>query len=158
MTTPELELESRSVDDTLTIGRVIGRRLVPGAILALVGELGAGKTHLVKGLAAGLGVSDARVVNSPTFVLVNEYAGRMPVLHLDAYRLHAADELEALGFDEMCAAPAVVIVEWADRVSDLIPPRGIWIHMQVTGEMTRRIRIEGDVGDDALAQWLVQST
>ncbi|MBI5762364.1 MAG: tRNA (adenosine(37)-N6)-threonylcarbamoyltransferase complex ATPase subunit type 1 TsaE [Planctomycetes bacterium] len=141
MTNEPLTIESHSVEDTLRIGRAIGNALVGGEVIGLMGELGAGKTHLVKGIASGLGVNDDRIVNSPTFVLVNEYAGRVPVYHLDAYRLSDAGQLAALGFDEMCDAGGVVIVEWADRVKEAMPESTQWITLVSCGESDRRITI-----------------
>lgn len=143
MTNDPLTIESHSVDDTLRIGRAIGEALVGGEVIGLMGELGAGKTHLVKGIAAGLGVTDDRIVNSPTFVLVNEYAGRVPVYHLDAYRLADAGQLAALGFDEMCDSGGVVIVEWADRVREEMPDGAMGIMLASTGELDRRIALSG---------------
>ncbi len=137
MISDPLRLVSSSVDETLAIGRRLGAALAPGHVLALVGPLGAGKTHFVKGLARGAGVDDDRKVNSPTFVLVNEYAGRIPLYHLDAYRLGGETELEALGFDEMIAGEAAVVVEWADRVRDSLPPDHLHIVIDVTGPERR---------------------
>jgi tRNA threonylcarbamoyladenosine biosynthesis protein TsaE len=137
-----INLVSNSVEDTLAIGRAIGSVLSGGDVVGLVGPLGAGKTHLVKGLAAGLGVSDARQVNSPTFILVNEYPGRIVVHHVDAYRLRRAEELEAVGFAELCSDDAVVIVEWADRVREAIDRPTLWIELTITGDTQRRLTIQ----------------
>ena len=137
MKSDPLCLVSSSVDETLAIGRQLGAALASGHVLALIGPLGAGKTHFVKGLARGAGVDDDRKVNSPTFVLVNEYAGRIPLYHLDAYRLGGETELEALGFDEMIAGDAAVVVEWADRVSGSLPPDHLQIVIDVTGPNRR---------------------
>lgn len=127
-------LTTASVAETIAMGRRIGEQLSPGDVLALVGRLGAGKTHLAKGISLGLGVVDDRSVNSPTFVLVNEYDGRLPIHHIDAYRLTSADELAALGFEEMLAESCVVLIEWADRVVDALPPRAWWIEIETPGE------------------------
>ncbi len=145
----QIELESQSVADTLAIGRVIGGALNAGDVLAMVGELGAGKTHLAKGLARGLGVSDDRAVTSPTFVLINEYRGRCVVQHLDAYRLRSGAELAALGFDELCESGAVVLVEWADRVRDVMPAESVWLTIEATGETSRRLRLQADDAERA---------
>lgn len=133
----KLEFSSNSESRTRAIGVAIGGALHPGDILALCGELGAGKTRLAKGLAIGLGVADERAVNSPTFVLINQYAGRCPVYHLDLYRLPPGSELSSLGFEEMCTGAAVVIVEWADRSPGSMPDAALWIHMTAEGETTR---------------------
>ena len=139
--TNNLELHSSSPEETIRIGQEIAACLVPGNILALVGPLGAGKTQLVKGIALGLGVPDSRFVNSPTFVLVNEYAGRIPIHHLDAYRLNSTAELEALGFEELCAGEAVVLVEWADRVEGAIPADALWIDLAVVSDNERLLTL-----------------
>lgn len=108
----------RSANETLAAGRALGELLVPGDVVALCGQLGAGKTQFVKGLALGLSVPSDEPVVSPTFVLVREYFGRLKLYHLDAYRLGSSAELEALGWEEMLAdEAAVVALEWADRVA-----------------------------------------
>lgn len=144
MTGWSAKLDSGSADETLAIGRALGGVLAAGDVVALVGALGAGKTHLVKGIADGLGVPDQRLVNSPTFVLINEYEGRVHICHVDAYRLPGADSLEALGFDEMCDGPNVVLIEWADRVRPAVPNRALWIELAVTGESRRELRFRAD--------------
>ncbi|MFQ5428738.1 MAG: tRNA (adenosine(37)-N6)-threonylcarbamoyltransferase complex ATPase subunit type 1 TsaE [Phycisphaerae bacterium] len=131
--------DSAGVDETIEIGRRIGRVLAAGDAVGLIGPLGAGKTQLAKGLAVGLDVSDRDRVNSPTFVLVNEYDGRLHIFHVDAYRLSGPAELSALGFEEFCDGGAVVVVEWADRVAGLLPDRTVWITLSPTGETRRRL-------------------
>ncbi len=111
--------------------------------MALVGELGAGKTHLARAIAEGLGVADGRVVTSPTFVLVQEYQGRLPISHFDAYRLRSEGEFADLGIDEYFEAGGVCLVEWADRVAGVLPPEHLRITLTITGEHSRRARIEG---------------
>ena len=134
-------LTSQSVEQTQALGRRLGALLQPGDVVALVGQLGAGKTYFVKGIAVGLGVADDRQVNSPTFVLVNEYTGRVPVHHLDVYRLGEPEELTAIGFDEMCTSGGVVIVEWADRVREVMPERTVWVEIEVTGAEEREMAV-----------------
>jgi tRNA threonylcarbamoyladenosine biosynthesis protein TsaE len=111
-----------SVEETLRFGRQIGAVLDRGWVIGLIGPLGVGKTHLVKGIAAGNCSSADRPVEvtSPTFVLINEYGGRVPLYHVDAYRLRSAADLDSLGLEEMTADGAVV-VEWADRVAEALP-------------------------------------
>src|SRR5271163_2242253 len=92
--------ELTDLASTEALGRRLGELLFPGAVVALVGQLGAGKTHLARAVAEGLGVRDGRVVTSPTFVLIQEYLGRLPVYHFDAYRLRGADDLIDLGAQE----------------------------------------------------------
>lgn len=131
---------SRSTDETRDVARRIGEQLKPGAVLALVGPLGAGKTQFVKGLALGLGVPADQLVSSPTFTLCHEYVGRLTLYHLDAYRLsRPAAELAAIGFDELIDSGGVVVVEWADRAAALLPPQTVWVRIEPTGAEERRI-------------------
>jgi tRNA threonylcarbamoyladenosine biosynthesis protein TsaE len=112
-------VRSRSADATRAIGRAIGERAHAGTVLALTGELGAGKTQLAKGVAEGLGVRG--VVNSPTFVLMNEHVGRLRLHHVDAYRLSDPEEALAAGLLDEREAEGVVVVEWADRLAGWLP-------------------------------------
>jgi tRNA threonylcarbamoyladenosine biosynthesis protein TsaE len=113
----ELEFISESAAETIEFGRKLGERLAGGEIIGLVGPLGSGKTHLIKGIAAGAGAQEAqRGVNSPTFVIINEYQGRLSIYHIDAYRLNSVAEFEMLGFDDYCRPDSVVLVEWADKI------------------------------------------
>ncbi len=137
----EWTLTSDSPEATRDQAQALAANLQPGDVVALVGPLGAGKTQFVKGLAAGLGVVDPQGVNSPTFTLIQEYHGRATLYHLDAYRLAGARELDALGFDELLDAGGVVVVEWADRVSAMLPPEAIWIELTPTGEQSRTLTV-----------------
>ena len=134
-------LDSAGEEQTRELGRRIGAVLQGGDVVGLVGPLGAGKTQLAKGLAVGLGVRDSNQVNSPTFVLVNEYDGRLHVYHLDVYRLSGVVELEALGFEEMCSGAAVVMVEWADRIGPALGPETLWVELSPTGATRRRLTL-----------------
>src|ERR1700678_1503176 len=116
-----LIIEVSNLPGTEEFGRRLGRLLFPGALVALSGPLGAGKTHLVRAIAEGLGIADSRAVTSPTFVLIQEYDARLPIFHFDAYRLRGAAEFAALGVDEYFAANGVCLIEWADRVTDCLP-------------------------------------
>jgi tRNA threonylcarbamoyladenosine biosynthesis protein TsaE len=147
---PTAEFVTRSPEETERVGEQLGRRLQAGAVVALVGELGAGKTCFVRGLARGLGAPAA--VSSPTFVLVNEYTGgRLPLFHLDAYRTTSLTELLDLGFDEYVSGPGVTAIEWADRVRPLLPPGTILVELTGLGDEPRTIRIgmDGGVSDEA---------
>lgn len=135
--TKELEISTSSVAETFALGRRLGALLGPGDVVALLGELGAGKTYLTKGIAEGLGVEDTRRVTSPSFVLVKEYAGRVHVYHLDAYRLKGAEELLAIGSDDILGGDGVSIVEWADRVAEAIPEERLEVEIAITGPESR---------------------
>lgn len=135
---------SRSPEETRAIGERLGATLRPGAVIACVGELGAGKTCFVQGLARGLGVTgDA---TSPTFVLVNQYRGRLPVYHLDAYRTESLTELLDLGIEEMLHGDGVTLVEWADRLRPLLPARTVTVTITGLGDEPRTIEIDSPEG------------
>lgn len=136
-----MKIQSDSVEQTLEIGRAIGGLLTGGEVIALIGNLGTGKTHLVKGIALGLGV-DEEEVNSPTFTLINEYRGQKELYHIDAYRLERAEQLVQLGFEELCGAMNVVLIEWADRVWEAVGScEPIRIEILHDGETKRQLEI-----------------
>jgi tRNA threonylcarbamoyladenosine biosynthesis protein TsaE len=128
----DFELTSNSAHETIEIGRRIGARLRGGEVIGLIGPLGSGKTHLIKGIAAGLDAEQTEtVVNSPTFVIVNEYAARLSIYHIDAYRLNSIAEFEMIGFDDYCRADSVVLIEWADRVREAL--KGVdWVRIELS--------------------------
>lgn len=136
------QIQTNSVDQTLALAARIGSALVGGEVIALIGGLGSGKTHFVKGLADGAGVSDPRNVSSPTFVLVHEYAGRVYLYHVDAYRLRGPAEFSALGAEEMFRPGATVVVEWADRVLDALPHDRLTVRLEVAGATQRCLTLE----------------
>ena len=125
-------------DDTLAFGRSIADQLRPGDVVALCGQLGAGKTHVVKGILAGLGSNEE--VTSPTFSLVHEYQkARLPVFHFDFYRMEHERELLNIGWDEYLDEPGIVIVEWADLFRHLLPPQTRWYLLEALPEGGRRV-------------------
>jgi tRNA threonylcarbamoyladenosine biosynthesis protein TsaE len=128
---------------TQVFGRRLGQRLWPGAVIALIGELGAGKTQLTRAIAEGLGIADSRAVTSPTFVLVQEYQARLPIYHFDAYRLKTEAEFADLGVHEYFESNGVCVVEWADRVPGCLPAEHLRITLSVMGEASRRAIVEG---------------
>ena len=152
-------MTTNSPDETIELGRRLGRLLGPGDVVALTGELGAGKTCLTKGIALGLGVADARAVRSPTFVLISEYSasppdsigtasqsqgrGRLTLYHVDAYRLHGPADFEALGSAEIMTSGAVTVIEWADRVEGALPDERLWVECSHAGETRRTCRFSG---------------
>jgi tRNA threonylcarbamoyladenosine biosynthesis protein TsaE len=122
------------------LGATIGRQLRGGEVIALVGPLGSGKTHLIKGIAAGAGAKDRKEVNSPTFVIINEYPGRLRVYHIDAYRIHSPAEFEMLGFDDLLSPESIVVIEWADKVEAVVSQtHPIRIELRHAGRTRRTI-------------------
>jgi tRNA threonylcarbamoyladenosine biosynthesis protein TsaE len=137
-----LEVTTGSAHETHEVGELVGRLLQPGHVVALVGELGAGKTCLTQGIAAGLGVE--RSVTSPTFILVNEYttARGMRLCHVDCYRFATDGTSEAvgIGLDELLGGDSICVVEWADRVAALLPPEHLWVVLSYVDHTTRHLR------------------
>ena len=139
----DLNTTSNSPEETIELGRKIGSQLKGGEVIAVCGPLGSGKTHLIKGIAAGAGAKDSRNVNSPTFVIVNEYAGRLDIYHIDAYRLNSVSEFEMLGFDDFCYPRSVVLIEWADKIESALQAIDyIRIELEHAGESQRKIHVE----------------
>ena len=136
-------LLTQSTKETIHLGKRIGTLLRPGDTVALVGELGTGKTHYIKGLAAGLGVERAIRITSPSFTLIHEYRGRFPFYHIDLFRLGDEEEAEELGLEEVFAADGVVAVEWADRIPNLLPEELLWAELVYLGKQTRSISLHG---------------
>lgn len=141
-----MDIRVTDTDETIKLGEIIGKSLEPGSIIALRGDLGAGKTVLVKGIARGLGIEDEPV--SPTFVIMNAYEGRIPLYHFDLYRISGAEELIGIGSEEFLFGGGVSAVEWADRVEEIFPEYTIYIDIKIpeTGngsENIREIKIEG---------------
>jgi tRNA threonylcarbamoyladenosine biosynthesis protein TsaE len=131
-----------AADETATaaLGKALADALPDGAVVALCGTLGSGKTWLVQAIAEASGVPRQQVV-SPTFVLIQQYQGRRPIYHLDAYRLRDRDEFEALGPEECFEAGGLTLIEWADRVEESLPADRVEVHIEVTGPQTRRFNI-----------------
>jgi tRNA threonylcarbamoyladenosine biosynthesis protein TsaE len=139
----DFDLVSNSPQETIEIGRKIGSQLKGGQVLALCGPLGSGKTHLIKGIAAGAGAADCRQVNSPTFVIVNQYAARLDIYHIDAYRLDSVAEFELLGFDDFCHPRSVVLIEWGDKVESALQGlQYVRLRLSHAGPTRRAIHIE----------------
>jgi tRNA threonylcarbamoyladenosine biosynthesis protein TsaE len=135
-----LQLQSGSEAETRAIGAALAEVLVPGDVVGLTGDLGAGKTRLVQGTAAALGVTDP--VISPTFMIVREHHGRVPVHHVDAYRLSGPSELEDLGLEDVLDPDAVVLVEWADQVTRALPESWLEIRLAVGPDDVRHLTVE----------------
>ncbi len=136
--TASLTLGAHSLAETDAIGHRLGAAMFPGAVVALAGALGAGKTHLCRAIAEGLGIENAAVVNSPTFVLIQEYEARLPIYHFDAYRLQQESEFADLGVHEYFEGAGVCLVEWADKVPACLPAERLEIRISILGESSRR--------------------
>lgn len=136
VSTQEYRFVSTSEAETASFGQRLARALSPGTVIALQGQLGAGKTRLVQAIAAELGCSRSFVV-SPTFTLIHEYDGRLPVYHIDAYRLKDSDEFLDMGGGELIHGDGVCLIEWADRIGDLLPQDHLRVEIEVTGEQSR---------------------
>ena len=143
-------LEVSSLEQTLDVAAELGALLEGSETLALVGPLGSGKTAFTKGLCRGLGIADSRCVSSPTYVFEHIYAARLLVHHFDAYRLGSAAEFVALGFEEHIKARGVLVIEWADKVLEVLPESTLWIELSVPvgalGQDTRKITLSGPYG------------
>jgi len=136
-----LQVELDSEDDTRRLGRALAELVEPGVVIGLVGPLGAGKTRLVRAIAESLGV-DPEAISSPTFVLIHEYEGRIPVYHFDAYRLKTPGAFEDLGVADYWNSGGICLVEWADRVRNLLPETCWIITLTCTGPTSRSAKIE----------------
>lgn len=150
-----LTIQSLCEEDTFLLGVSLGERAEPGDILALWGELGAGKTLLTRGLARGLGVPTQIPVTSPTFTFINEYEGRLHLFHLDLYRISHPDELETLPWREALFGDGVAVIEWPARLGNELP-EGRWdVRIDVTGDESRSIVIEawGAQQEERLEKW-----
>ena len=149
-----IRLDSES--DTARLGRLLGEAAVPGLVIGLVGNLGAGKTRLVQAAAEGL-EADRSDVNSPTFVLIQEYAGRLPLYHFDTYRLRDEDEFLELGADEYMAGDGVCFIEWADRMADVLPRDRLTVELEITGTESRQARLQASGSKSQAVLQTVQS-
>ena len=136
-TSPSWTFLSRSENDTDRLGRALADALSPGTTVALIGNLGAGKTRLVQAVAKAAGV-ERQQVNSPTYILVQEYEGRWPIYHFDTYRLGDSSEFLELGAEEYMACAGVCFIEWADRVAEVLPPDHLVVTIRILDDTTRR--------------------
>lgn len=132
---------TKSPEETQALGEEIGSKLVCGDIVAITGELGAGKTCLAQGLGWGIGVDPKVYMTSPSFTLVKEYRGRIPVYHIDLFRLKSIKEAYDLPIEDYFFGKHVTIIEWADKIESLLPPEHIRIDIEIVSENERRIRI-----------------
>ncbi len=119
----------------------IGSQLSPGDVVALIGDLGAGKTCLTQGIAQGVGVYQNQTVNSPSYILINEYEGKIPIYHIDLYRLERLEDIVALGLEDYLDGDGICVIEWADRMGELLPESHIRVIITVEDEFTRAVEV-----------------
>ena len=132
---------SSSEQETRELGKRIAGKVTPGTVISLRGSLGAGKTVFAKGFAEGLGITEAIV--SPTFTLVQEYDGRLKLYHLDLYRLSGEDEFESMGGEDFLYSDGVALIEWSEKIEDMLPDDTIFINITINEDLTRSIEIRG---------------
>ncbi|MEN6375999.1 MAG: tRNA (adenosine(37)-N6)-threonylcarbamoyltransferase complex ATPase subunit type 1 TsaE [Smithella sp.] len=138
-----ISITTCNAEETFEFARKIGKKLKEGDILALSGELGSGKTCFTGGIARGLGVSENYQITSPTFTLINEYPARLRLFHFDVYRLNGFFELDDLGYDEFISGNGVVVIEWAEKIAEIIPDTAFFINFEYIDENKRKITIKG---------------
>ena len=124
--------KTENPEETQTLGEKLGKTLKQGDVIALVGDLGTGKTCLTQGLARGVGIAADEVVNSPSYILINEYNGAIPIYHIDLYRLENSEEIAELGLSEYMEGDGICIIEWAERMADSLPDTCIKIHITLS--------------------------
>ena len=134
---------TNSPNETLDLGSRLAGELAPGDLVALIGELGAGKTMFTKGIAKGLGVGDYDYVNSPSFVVMKEYPGKRPLYHFDIYRLEEKSFSETMEYEEYFYGDGVTVVEWADKVADILPEEYLEVRISYLDEEKRKFEFEG---------------
>ena len=138
-----MEFYTASAQETEQLGQRLGQRLKPGAVIAYSGDLGAGKTAFTRGLARGLGIEDP--ITSPTYTIVNEYPGKIPLFHFDMYRLGSSEDLFDIGWEDYLTRGGVIAVEWSERVTDALPQDTVWVTIarHPDSDSWRIITIEG---------------
>jgi len=131
---------TNSAEETMAFGEKLGKKLKRGDVIALFGDLGAGKTTFTKGLALGLNLADD--IHSPTFTLIHEHPGAIPLYHVDLYRLSGEEEVETIGIEEYIYGDGVTIIEWADRMKSMLPESRLDIEFRMKGDTEREMTLE----------------
>jgi len=139
----KLVIQTRSASETIRVGKTIGSRLLFGDVVALVGELGAGKTQFIKGLAAGVGIENSAYISSPSFTLIHEYPGKIPFYHIDLFRLGREQEAEELGLEDYFQGRGITAIEWADKIPSLLPEELLFISITYLDKNIRSVEIAG---------------
>jgi len=137
----QFQITTRTVQETHKLGKTIGQRIKHPLVIGLSGDLGSGKTAFVQGLAEGLEVPDEYYITSPTFTLVNEYPGRFPLIHIDLYRLDGIHDFEDIGLDELMYDQAVIVIEWAEKMSHQLPDDHLAMTFEITNDNGRKISL-----------------
>ena len=135
-------IDSENEDQTLSLGKKIGHSLSRGDVVAIRGELGAGKSVIARGICEGLGMLQR--TRSPSFTFMNRYRGPIDVYHIDLYRIERMGELATLGWEDVLYSDAITVIEWADKLGFLLPPASLEISIEITGEETRRISLKAN--------------
>jgi tRNA threonylcarbamoyladenosine biosynthesis protein TsaE len=138
-----MEYFTKSSEETIELGRKIGEVLKPGDILGFYGELGSGKTTMIKGIAMGLGVKEENLVKSPSFIMINEYKGRFPIYHIDLYRIKNTGEILSIGLDDYLYSDGVCLIEWAEKAEGDLPENLIKVELEVVKPEERKVTISG---------------
>ena len=157
MTTQPVVFMVKNAGETVELGRLLGSVLEPGDVLALTGDLGAGKTTLTQGIARGLGVDPNYYITSPTFTIINEYPARLTLYHLDLYRLETGLDTDELGLEEYLESDGAAVIEWAERLPEgALPDVAVKFVIEFAGEDVRRITVApvGPAGAERLRSWL----
>jgi len=136
-------VRTRSEAETVAFGRELATRLPPGAVVLLIGNLGAGKTTLAKGIAEGAGAAGSDEVSSPTFTLIHEYGDPVRVFHVDLYRIEEAGEAARLGLEELYESGSLVLIEWGERFPELLPEKRVEVRLRRVGDEEREITVAG---------------
>lgn len=147
-----IHVQLTTLAETEILGRLLGNLVRPGDVLCLNGDLGAGKTALSQAIARGLGVPEDCYVTSPSFAIMHEYQGRMPMYHMDFYRLQDASEVEDLGFEEYFYLEGVTVIEWSDRAIEILPKERMIISMELNSDLSRTVILQGSAGYTELLQ------
>jgi len=148
MVSKKINIKTHSTDETRQLGQKIGTLIKQPLIIALIGDLGSGKTAFVQGLAKGLEVPDGYYITSPTFTLINEYPGRLSLVHVDLYRLESIDDLEDLGLDELLYGQAVIAIEWAEKLTGRQPREQLLVTMEIIDDECRKLTLDATGHDE----------
>ena len=148
MTHHRIQITTRSIGETQDLSQKLGGLVKQPLIIALRGDLGSGKTAFVQGLARGLEVPDGYYITSPTFTLINEYPGRLPLVHVDLYRLEKIDDLEDLGLDELLYDQAVIAIEWSEKLTGRQPAGQLQVTMKIVDDECRELTLNATGHDE----------